>query len=404
MEVNCNGQGIGTTRLSGTVYAPNGSLPIYNVNVYVPNSDPGPLQQGVSCDRCADQLPGSPVVKTTTDELGHFQLDNVPVAPNLPVVVTIGKWRKQFTVSTVNMCADNAVPAANTTLPKNHTEGDMPQIAISTGGCDALECLARKLGVDDAEFTPGTGTGKIHLYAGVGGTSAIGTSTLGDSQTWWSKESNLDKYDIVMFACECDQETGEKPPAALQALSDYANKGGRVFLSHWQNYWIEAGPQPWPSIANFDNNQDVPTSATDSINTTFPRGMSMYTWLGGPEVKALDANHKLDVNDPRDTAKSINNYPGSTTPRADDFVDLGGCQGGCSLSTAVQDFQFTVPNMTAQDTNRCGKVVFSDMHVSGNTTAEAFPAECSGATFTPQEKALAFIFFDIASCVGPVVN
>ena len=90
-EVDCTGQGIGTTRLSGTIYAPNGTLPIYNANVYVPNADVGQFPVGASCDRCNDQLPGSPVVKTTTDEYGHFQLDNVPVVPNLPLVVTIGK-------------------------------------------------------------------------------------------------------------------------------------------------------------------------------------------------------------------------------------------------------------------------------------------------------------------------
>src|SRR6185436_21092251 len=52
MVVNCAGQGIGTTRLSGTVYAPNGTLPLYGVNVYVPNADPGPIGAGLQCDRC----------------------------------------------------------------------------------------------------------------------------------------------------------------------------------------------------------------------------------------------------------------------------------------------------------------------------------------------------------------
>src|SRR6185503_43860 len=41
------------TTLSGTVYAPNGTLPLYGVNVYVPASDPGPLPDGVTCDQCA---------------------------------------------------------------------------------------------------------------------------------------------------------------------------------------------------------------------------------------------------------------------------------------------------------------------------------------------------------------
>jgi hypothetical protein len=60
---------------------------------------------------------------------------------------------------------------------------------------------------------------------------------------------------------------------------------------------------------------------------------------------------------------------------------------------------------------RCGKVVFSDMHVSsGSTSSSAVPypggcalgANMQLAPLSPQEKALAFIFFDIAACVGPV--
>ena len=44
------------------------------------------------------------------------------------------------------------------------------------------------------------------------------------------------------------------------------------------------------------------------------------------------------------------------------------------------------------------------MHVSGDSAAVGdYPTSCGGiATLTPQEKALAFMFFDISSCVGPI--
>jgi hypothetical protein len=68
-----------------------------------------------------------------------------------------------------------------------------------------------------------------------------------------------------------------------------------------------------------------------------------------------------------------------------------------------QMFQFTTPAEATPD-NRCGKVVFSDMHVSGDSrssTGTPFPDQCSNNALTNQEKALAFMFFDIASCVQP---
>jgi hypothetical protein len=66
----------------------------------------------------------------------------------------------------------------------------------------------------------------------------------------------------------------------------------------------------------------------------------------------------------------------------------------------TQNFQFTTPN-EQPPAARCGKVVFSDMHVSGVPMFQMpYPAACPLTPLTPQEKALAFMFFDIASCVG----
>jgi hypothetical protein len=48
--------------------------------------------------------------------------------------------------------------------------------------------------------------------------------------------------------------------------------------------------------------------------------------------------------------------------------------------------------------------VFSDIYVSADSVGNgAYPGGCPAQPLTPQEKALAFMFFDIASCVaGPI--
>src|SRR4051794_4121323 len=137
--VDCMSQSKPATSLSGTVFAPNGTLALYGAQVYVPNIDPPPFAQGAGCDRCEPSLPGDPVTRTVSDEAGHFQLDNVPAGTDVPLIISIGKWRRRVTIPNVDPCTDNALPATKTSLPRNHLEGDLPQIAITTGGCDALE-------------------------------------------------------------------------------------------------------------------------------------------------------------------------------------------------------------------------------------------------------------------------
>jgi len=50
----------------------------------------------------------------------------------------------------------------------------------------------------------------------------------------------------------------------------------------------------------------------------------------------------------------------------------------------------------------CGRMVFTDVHLasgSGDSGKEDFPS-CS-AELSPQQKALAFLIFDLANCVQP---
>lgn len=389
-QVECPGGG--TTSVTGVVYAPNGTLPLYGVTVYVPNGTPQPFPEGVTCDRCGSVLSGDPLVQTTTDTMGKFALTNMPATDEVPLVIQVGKWRRQVVVPTVPACVSTALGAAETRLPGNRSEGDIPRIALSTGGADALECLLRKIGLEDGEIGVMGGPERIHLYAGTGGTDQLeGGASFADSQQLWATAASLSSYDVVLMSCEAGQNPETKPPEALQALHDYTAAGGRVFASHWHNYWLEAGPAPWPQTATFVSEADLNDIVAD-IDTSFPKGDDLAEWLvnvGGSttlgEIAITAAQHTVREVEPTLAQRWI--YK--------EVTDNG--------MPSVQYLSFTTP-LTAPEDMRCGRVVFSDIHVSsGDDSApdQPFPSGCQTTELSPQEKVLAFMLFDIASCVGP---
>jgi hypothetical protein len=396
-QVTCPPGGPATTTLSGTVFAPNGSLPLYNVNVYVPNSALDPFTPGAQCDRCGSPLSGNPVVQAISDTEGKFVLENVPVVDNLPLVIQVGKWRRQVVVPTVAQCEDTALPMELTRLPRNKSEGDIPQMALSTGGADALECLLRKIGLDDSEFTNASGSGRVHLFVGTGGTSkfspALGGADFANAQTLWDTVDHLRTYDVTFLSCEGGQNPGTKPDTARQALSDYTNLGGRVFMSHWHNYWVEAGPGMWPQTIT-PNHRDDLGSVTADVNTGFGRGADLAAWL--VNVNASTQLGKIALTDTQHTVDAVSD---TLTER---WISLATTANG---APSVQYYQFTTP-LEVEATQRCGKAVFSDIHVSTGDAAShnPYPTSCTTSGLTPQEKVLAFMIFDIAGCVGPPIG
>jgi hypothetical protein len=196
----------------------------------------------------------------------------------------------------------------------------------------------------------------------------------------------------------------------MDTVKAYADLGGRVFASHWHNVWIQGAtadqhqkPAVWSELATWIDRDRVELDANsvaliDELSN--PKGQSFATWMVNNAGSAVRDEIALQNQPPDpDQGNTIfstgrSSCTGTDLNRTERWVYLPDQGGG------TQNFQFTTPNEGPQDA-RCGKVVFSDMHVSGSSGEGDYPDSCSaGNELTPQEKALAFMFFDIASCVG----
>ena len=372
------------TTVSGTVYDPAGRTPLYNVFVYIPKAPVGSIATGTTCITCAAVASGSPLASAQTDAKGHFQLVDVPVGTGIPLVMQLGKWRRTVTISVVSECSDNPVGQKTgagietlTRLPKKQSEGpgdNIPSIAIATGGCDALECLVRKIGVDDSEFGPG---GRIQIYQGAGGAS---TATSTDAATTlWPSVSVLSGHDAVLASSECSSVDRQ---GAYAAVKSYVDAGGRFLATGLHYDWFTS---QFASTAQWKQ----PVSSTSPpflVDTTFPKGKALSDWIQSVFTTSPPPAGQVSVTE---TAHDVAGVTAPTTR----WIYYG---DPSTYGTTYLSFNAPVG---LKPSAQCGRAAYSDATVG--TGGGIFPTECGNPTdpLTQGEAAAEFLFFDLFSCI-----
>jgi hypothetical protein len=452
-----------TTSLSGTVYDPAGRNPLYNVVVFIPNDPYGtlpPIKAGTNTCNTCDVSIGNYIAATTTDSKGHFTLKGVPATSHVPLVVQTGKWRREVFLPNVPACADTPVAATNSRLPKNHQEGDLPQMALLTGGCDDLGCFMRSMGIDASEFTAPRAGGRLDVYQGVGlggglgggfgglgggfGNGAAGATLsngkagdcTGPNCPLWASKKSFEYYDIVILSCECAENNQTKPPAAMQALHDWLDEGGKVFASHFHYTWFKNGPADFQNVATWLGTSTASGGGNDDIDTSFPKGQTYHDWL--QNVRALNADGTIKLNSVATSVSAVNPPTtrwiydptdkdtkylsfltpiGGVTPAPAPVVEAGApavshdsgtdASGDATVTDAEPEPEASVtPGDSGLETpggpQYCGKAVFTDLHTSSGlfATVGSIPSGCSGAPLTAQQAALEYLFFDLSACVA----
>jgi hypothetical protein len=279
-----------------------------------------------------------------------------------------------------------------------------------------MECLPLRMGIDPAEFTTSTGDGRIHLYLGdhdTNGNQPVlafdaahnAGAALTPSSELWATTDSLMKYDVAILSCEGDAFARQKPMAVRQAMYEYESLGGRVFASHWHNIWFEQGPAPVPTTGTWNTRMPNPagnamnrngdaTPQTATVNQTFPKGAALAQWL--INVGASTTLGNMDVVFPRDNIQAVNPMA------AREWITVNN-PNFPAAPKAVQYMSYNAP-IGASDDKICGRAVYTDLHVASvdnNTVANGmgFPASCEMRPLSAQEKAVAFMLFDLSACI-----
>jgi hypothetical protein len=218
----------------------------------------------------------------------------------------------------------------------------------------------------------------------------------------------------VLLSCEGGETYKANPPA----FEEYLNAGGRAFASHFHYAWFSGSispPQGYSAPADWGTNLAAWTPGSNSTGSMtsagtivqtlnvsgkpFPKGVAMYQWL-----KLVDAlgqlgapANELEIIPPR-----FNAVVSSANTPSQPWV-----QDDSSPNTMYFSFDTPVNQPPAADGGPpayCGRAVFSDLHVGGETMppdSPPPPGGCTAADLSPQEKALEFMLFDLSSCVIP---
>ena len=351
---------------------------------------------------------------------------NMPVGENIPLVIQAGKWRRVVTIPTVTACVDTPLPADLTRFPRTQGEGNADG---QHPAHRAHHRRRRRAGVPAAQdgnrhnrvHPAGTALGRVNLYGGHGGTYrwTLGVNGGADfpfARSLWDSATDLNDYDMVILSCEGagDWPLGEPASGApepgnttgnrgfrdqsdLTALKDYLDLyGGRVFASHWHHSWVELAPAPMNAVGTFNHRPNPPQLGdggfTVQINQAFPKGAALAQWLFN--VGASTTLGQLLLRQARHDVMSVDEDVA--------FRWIDGVNPNDSSSAAVQYMSFNTPTDAAAD-EKCGRMVVTDIHVSNTDTSNGslrFPAGgCTSSTLLPEEKALIFMLFDLASCV-----
>jgi hypothetical protein len=304
VSVTVNNGGTSGNSISGTVLAQNGVDRIAGALIYVPQDGNATGSENETDDGAAPDDPHFAYAYSLAD--GTFTLDNVPQGAQLVIIIK-GAFHK---LVNVNVAAGaNALAAADTTLPATGGGGGTtPQIAVVTGNYDHIQNVLAKMGMGDVDSSGVLVEGSQHFTLIDGNDSLDNTTAYPNFDTFFSSQANLDAFDVIFINCGNNYEDWFfSTPAAVSALKNWVEAGGRLYCSDWSYDFVE---QLWPDRINFFGSDSIDgLSAVAETRDAAAMGVDMASvdativddnlraWLDQSSVNVLNNDNTATISD-----------------------------------------------------------------------------------------------------------
>lgn len=391
----------GDATLTGTVYAPNGAIPVSGALVYLTDAPPEPIPATVYCSECVDLPCETSFVLTEPD--GSFAL-SAPSGSGQYLVVEKGQFRRVTALDVTE--GSTPLNIGLTTLPTNYLPASgefIPKIAVAVGNYDRLEDGLAKLGLGDVqnsgageELVGGTQTFDTWSH---GGPAVAGSK--GDFAQLISTPALLDQYHIIFVPCAGDLALGTlNDPTVTQNVRDWVAKGGKWYVSDWSNEFIDV---PFGQYQEFykDPSADL-LGAYDSTGTVLDGPLEAWLSSLPPGLKDINpinggGGHPTVTSLPN--IELVENWSGiESVPSVLVGDGMGGeIDVGHKVWVEGPGNGSSVPSnknnpMAVTGQYGCGKIMFTTYHTAENTVYYGL---------TPQELVLMYLILDLGVCQTP---
>lgn len=345
--------------LTGTVWAPNGTVPIAGALLYLTSTAPEPIADHVYCDSCVKLAAGTPYA--LSDSSGHFDLSATATGKQF-LVIQKGGFRRVREIYVSK--GDLELPNTLTLLPPktNLAQGDeIPRLTVVRGAYDEIEASLQKLGIDadaiDIVWTPLIGEG---------------------AKAFLTDAKAVNSRHIVFLPCGDFTQPSpnvdlSSDPTIQKNLKSFVDAGGRLYVTDWHYDFIA---RTFPGFVSFEGASSTACSGCGHLPYDAPAEVKdgeLASWMTAQGLSSftLQKNYTAISSVSPNATTDAQGNPATITPH----VWVNGQKQGTSRPATVS-FE-----------SGCGRVLFSTYHT------EPFSLE-----LTPQERALLGVLLEVSVC------